>query len=569
MIDKIEKRRGESGQTLILGVIAMVILVLAIILLLDIQNVIRTKVKSQSGVDAAALAGAAWQKESLNLIGELNMVKACTVLVSDIAPFGDDSPEGVTQSSELLTEMQARVSFVGPTIGAGAAQQAAKNNGVNYNREYSSGLYYNMIRRIVADREAGISQTTQGYEWSEPYEEMLNQLYASGNGMAVKLSCDPALMPQFDTDAPEFISYLTSEWVYQAIHANEWCALRTLIRMDFGTKWWGNIELVTDEPLMDQAFILPLDVDYFTGAAPYYWAGDHLNDMADDRGLTVLRDRYDDADPGDPDDTDGEYDPLPSITWCVYGEEWSNYAPAAPWWTDSIYLHSDMMASARYGGAICAAGSSVAPSIMSGRWNMDNPDSGADIGDAMSFSNQDIYDSDGFDTYGGRMSDAEDSMRDLFEGNYDAIESVSLAKPIGGIDDETPPHATAMVLPVFTGQSVFPVSIDSRADDAGAFDYRWYCFLTEYLPALGSVESLDQMSADMLPDPGKWGWFLYYHNALLKLDNPDWRQTGIDWLESPAEYDDDGNVVSVNEDLCDSWPDGGGGGPRSGPSVLH
>ena len=67
---------GESGQVLILAVVALILVIIAILLLFDVQTVIRGKVKAQNGVDAAALTGAEWQKHSLNMIGELNLVRA-------------------------------------------------------------------------------------------------------------------------------------------------------------------------------------------------------------------------------------------------------------------------------------------------------------------------------------------------------------------------------------------------------------------------------------------------------------------------------------------------------------
>ena len=77
------KRNGESGQVLLIGMIAMIIILLAVFLLFDLGNVIRAKVKAQNAVDAAALVGANWQRHTLNLVGELNLVKATTVLISD------------------------------------------------------------------------------------------------------------------------------------------------------------------------------------------------------------------------------------------------------------------------------------------------------------------------------------------------------------------------------------------------------------------------------------------------------------------------------------------------------
>ena len=104
-----------------------------------------------NAVDAAALTGANWQRHTLNLVGELNLVKATTVLISDsmfgtTAQQGPDSflqveneedaiqkratqMESLREASDTLSQMQQRALFIVPLIGFGAAQQAAKNNG--------------------------------------------------------------------------------------------------------------------------------------------------------------------------------------------------------------------------------------------------------------------------------------------------------------------------------------------------------------------------------------------------------------------------------------------------------
>ena len=79
----IKYRRGQRGQVLMLAVLAIIILVTAIMILFDVQRIIRGKIHVMSGIDAAALTGAEWQKHTLNLIGELNLIKACHVLISD------------------------------------------------------------------------------------------------------------------------------------------------------------------------------------------------------------------------------------------------------------------------------------------------------------------------------------------------------------------------------------------------------------------------------------------------------------------------------------------------------
>ena len=58
---------------------------------------------------------------------------------------------------------------------------------------------------------------------------------------------------------------------------------------------------------------------------------------------------------------------------------------------------------------------------------------------------------------------------------------------------------------------------------------------------------------------------------LKKLDDPAWRQEGLDWLNAPkwAKDPDDPDKliqVGINEDDCTYW-DGGGGSKH--PPSLH
>ena len=52
------KRRRAGGQVLLLAVLAMIILVIAVMVLFDVQRIIRGKIRVMSGIDAAALTGA-------------------------------------------------------------------------------------------------------------------------------------------------------------------------------------------------------------------------------------------------------------------------------------------------------------------------------------------------------------------------------------------------------------------------------------------------------------------------------------------------------------------------------
>ena len=204
------KRRRAGGQVLLLAVLAMIILVIAIMVLFDVQRIIRGKIRVMSGIDAAALTGAEWQKHTLNIIGELNLIKACTVLISDsIYGIGGNPenymkvniPENATEAeiaaaiekareelaklkkaADMLTEMQVRVSFVGPLIGFGAAQQAAKNNGLPHNRncnEYLIDFYHLIMDDDIYGNPELVPQKYYNYAWRYPYAAMVQALVGS------------------------------------------------------------------------------------------------------------------------------------------------------------------------------------------------------------------------------------------------------------------------------------------------------------------------------------------------------------------------------------------------------
>lgn len=107
---------ARRGQALLFLIMAVTILTFLLLWTLDLHRLIGLKTKSQHGGDAAALAAARWQASTLNLIGELNLMKALALAT--------DNPDAV----ETLTGIQARLCFSGPMAGLIAAQVAAKNN---------------------------------------------------------------------------------------------------------------------------------------------------------------------------------------------------------------------------------------------------------------------------------------------------------------------------------------------------------------------------------------------------------------------------------------------------------
>jgi len=122
---------SRRGQVMILLVVIMVILLLIGLWNFDLHKIIRVKHIARNGGDAAALAAARWQGLTLNLIGDLNLFQAAA-LAEAVAAGASNSP-----AADACADLQARLSFVGPILGLAAAQQAAKNNGLFVQPEFT------------------------------------------------------------------------------------------------------------------------------------------------------------------------------------------------------------------------------------------------------------------------------------------------------------------------------------------------------------------------------------------------------------------------------------------------
>ena len=90
------KNKRESGQVLITGIVMMAILLLVILYAFDVHNVIRAKLKVDIAQQSAAMTGAVWQKESLNFLGEINLVKASALLMEGSENWKNQLPDRET-----------------------------------------------------------------------------------------------------------------------------------------------------------------------------------------------------------------------------------------------------------------------------------------------------------------------------------------------------------------------------------------------------------------------------------------------------------------------------------------
>lgn len=454
-----ERRRREGGQTLIFGLIACVILVVAIFMLFDLQSTIRYKIKSQSAVDAAALAGAKWQRYSLNIIGELNLIKSTSVLITDFCADASDgaaaktatflTPSGVGYSERariianmqtleiavrMLSNMQARVSFVGPLIGVGAAQQAAKQNHLNYNETYCRlGLEH--YKTVLDDEIYGSTYVFQNvpgtdFVWRTtggggPYAAMLAEVLQTntGDGSVTGYAVDPnKLFLGMPYTQP---SYLGSKGFYEAILSENWCALRYYLS-NYDGSWLSDIEITRNTSTFPyESEYLPLQIAFSRGKSYYAAAAGESEqldgsvissansnalkavidgDSAYQTYLPPLRNTYKEnvdpyvrsgggsvdrqSDPNIPwttnlstaNDSDGAFTPMNRITWCVYDQsadanDYSKWDGETQYISDhgQTALHSTVQSGYDYKSGAYSFMAAPFPSSklwLSGNWSM-------------------------------------------------------------------------------------------------------------------------------------------------------------------------------------------------------
>ena len=536
---------------MIIGVIAVLILLVAVLFLFDIHSIIRVKVKAQTAADAAALTVANWQRHSLNLVGELNLVKACTVISTDFEPVGDASDD-LNTKNDMITEMQSRISFAGPMIGFGAAQQSAKNNGMNPVTHYT-----NIVRQHIANLEnddyygetVGIPQDVENYAWRWPYQDMIESVVNGQGGIAAAPNVDFASLPDVNP------AWLMDLGLYNAIAAQYWCygTLRGLLKSySFDGQWW-QASIVNDTARFpEECEYAPIYVEYSAvgDTETFDLARSEIGVESLERSMTVV-DKFDKA---DAQDTDGINNPLPYVKWCQYESRWDNQI--SPEWTttdEPYYMRQPLKSEYNYRGAVSKMTCRAETKVLSSNYTVGKPS-----GTWLS------------------TSPAQDAP----------ITCSALAKPLGKLSNGRTPNSVKMVLPVFDESRLIPIAMQDPTGLYDPFNEELYN-LFEFLKWAADVDDIDN------PPPECPSAF--YLSCLQKLNDEDWRSKGYNrnyapsmppaafdpasnpngagWLQMGHTYSRDavGNITAVlttNEDTCDDWP-GGPGGPRQGPTTLH
>lgn len=284
---KRQRRAAKRGQVMIFMVVFLVILVLIGLFNYDLHKIIRTKHVARNGGDAAALAAARWQGIILNLIGELNIVQAAawTDALSTGAP---DCP-----AADACADLQARLCLAGPLVGLAASQQAAKNNGVFVNADFTRDL---TEHATLVRNEYDIRFPDQPYQnppgepscWID-YADMLDLLALEGIAAAPDSY-------RFYSDFASRAHYLLNPDFYSAVSTRSWCwfYFNAMALLETYDNWrdWPALPLITEpRPLNSEYFSLYLRREDRLDSLPFARGAARAASIAD--FLTLLSDEAD------------------------------------------------------------------------------------------------------------------------------------------------------------------------------------------------------------------------------------------------------------------------------------
>ena len=452
------KRRGsnENGYVMVFTIVLMVMLCLGVLVFYDLQNAISRKVKFQAAADSAALTGAMWQKEALNAIGELNLIKVTNaVLQLDPDPVA---------ANRLIAQTQTRISFVYPMMGVSAAQQAAKINGAETNVAVRQLMQYHLQRleSSVYDQSA---QTVNGYSWRQDYEDMLNTIINQGPSvrMSTRLGAATNMNP----------SWLGSERFFWAILSGNFCngTIRSMFQYDaipesyWNTKWWQNVDMgKMDFP--EESEYLTLGVR-FSAVSGNNLALAELKNAVSRHGWTY--------------DADFSTGPF-----CCYDGSW-NQTPNANWKNNNM-LRGEVKKSAWHGGAISVA---QVENIISRTMNYKMS------GKIKKYERQNV-----------NAKKADSSYRP---------KAIAAAKAFGELSTGNTPCSIPIILPVFKDVALVPSSMypSDLSNNQSIYFELFLIWLSENAANIDDIGA--DSVADSLPSPT--GYYIDYLHALQAISS--------------------------------------------------
>jgi len=221
---------SKAGQAAVFMLMALVVLAFMVLWKLDLHTILFNKDRAQTAGDAAALAAARWQASSLNLIGEINLLHALAISAD---------PEDTT-ACQALEDMQVRMCFAGPMAGFLAMQQAAKQNRIHTNEEFTDYLREHAQKIRFEYPE----------EFPEPWPDAWND-YADMLEAIVKdkIAAGPENLRLYDDFREPHI--LADKAFYRAVNSRNWCWF--YLHYDNPLEWydgnnWPDLPLNTSPP---------------------------------------------------------------------------------------------------------------------------------------------------------------------------------------------------------------------------------------------------------------------------------------------------------------------------------
>lgn len=378
---------AKSGQTLIFMTMVVVMLAFAALFYFDAHKILHVKAVSRNAGDAAALAGARWQAVTLNLTGDLNLAQA----LAHIDSLTAGTPPNANTAA--IEDLQRRLAFAGPVFGFMAAQQAAKNNGIFNQPQFSDSLATHVD---IVETEYALTlpqpfppMPPYTNAWFE-YADMLRVFLESG------LAADAA-WSYFGAYANNNHLLLNPSF-YDAVAGRSWCWFFHNARTELETysQWtdWDDLPPVLQSPPVN-AEVFSLHLQRFSVLDSLPTLDPSLSWEATFTQLQTLRDN---ADP----DLLAEF----NANWAWYGSRWDSWTAHIP---STFPWDADIRPEYDYGGADAAV------RIMT-----------------------------------------ETERHTGFQGG-DTINWTAGAKPFGSLEGAARPNTYGLVLPAFTDVRLIPI----------------------------------------------------------------------------------------------------------------